>query len=230
MFLRDNLILRKTFYPFVRWLMVDVLKYRLHAMRKYGYVAVAKIQKSSNSVGISCFPMFGTLLGFVRDGGFISHDNDMDFMICEEAGLEKFYHLLLNEGFTFGRYILFDGKFKEFTMRYKECSIDFFGCGDAIGDNMIKVHTENYGDFWGALEFPKPCDPQPYEVHGVETVLPRNYEEILRLNYGDYHKKIANWNSTMAPAFRKDNDGHLVKISFDESEWKHWLKYRPHAN
>lgn len=223
-FLRDNLIMRKTLYPFVRWLMIDVFKYRQHVMQRYGYEAVAKIQKVSESVGMSCFPMFGTLLGFVRDGGFVAHDPDMDFMICNEELLERFYNALIKEGFTFSRYILFDGKFKEFSLRYKECSIDFFGCGDDLGDNMRKIHTENYGDFWGSLDFPMPCNAQPYEVHGVKTVLPENYEEILRLNYGDYNKKVVKWSSTMAPAFRKDYDNHVVMNSRTEADWISWLK------
>ena len=226
LFLRDNSLMRKLLYPFVRWLMVDVLKYRQIVMRKYGYEAVGIIQEVSDSIGLSCYPMYGTLLGFVRDGGFISHDNDMDFMICDESKLSIFYQALLKEGFSFSRFILFDGKFKEFSMRYKECSIDFFGRGDDLGNGVYKAHTENYGEFWGSLVVPSPRDPQPYENHGVKTVLPENYEEILRLNYGDYHKKVLRWNSTMAPAFRKDNDTHTVIQSCDEAAWKDWLRSR----
>lgn len=223
-FLRDNPLMRRFLYPVARWFMIDVLNYRQIVMRLYGYDAVAKIQIASENVGISCYPMYGTLLGFVRDGGFIAHDNDIDFMICEEPLLEKFYRALLDEGFTFSRYILFDGRFKEFSMRYKECSIDFFGRGEFVGDDIFKARTENYGEFWGSLEVPSPKNPQPFYVHGVRTVLPENYDEILRQNYGDYTKKVKSWNSTMAPAFRKDNDSHEVLLSREVSSWEAWLR------
>ena len=226
LFLRDNAIMRKLLYPFVRWLMVDVIKYRLLAMRRYGYEAVAKIQKVSDELGISCYPMFGTLLGFVRDGGFIAHDSDMDFMISDEAKIGELYRFLLKEGFSFNRYILFDGKFKEFSMKYKECSIDFFGRGDDLGNGMYKLYTENYGEFWGSLEFPSPRNPQPYEVHGVKTILPENYEEILVLNYGNYREKVLKWDAKMAPAFRTNKDNHTVMKSCDESSWLAWLRNR----
>ena len=225
-FLRDNALTRKLLYPFVRWVMVDVCKYRQLVMRRFGYEAVAKIQKVSDEIGVSCYPMYGTLLGFVRDGGFISHDDDMDYMICEEDKLEDLYLALLKEGFTFNRYILFDGKFKEFTMRYKECCIDFFGRGDDLGNGVFRAQTENYGEFWGSLEVPSPRNPHSFEVCGAKTVLPENYEEILRLNYGDYHKRVFKWNSTMAPAFRKDNDNHVVVQSRNECDWVRWLKER----
>lgn len=224
--LRDNAVTRKLLYPFVRWLMVDILKYRQFVMRRYGYEAVGKIQKASEKVGLACYPMYGTLLGFVRDGGFIAHDNDMDFMICDEGKLSMFYQALLNEGFAFSRFILFDGKFKEFSMRYKECSIDFFGRGDDLGNGIFRAHTENYGEFWGSLEVPQPYNPVSHKIHGVKTILPANYEEILRLNYGDYREKVTKWNSTMAPAFRKDTNSHVVVQSYDESEWNNWLKVK----
>ena len=137
--------------------------------------------------------------------------------------MKKFFIALKKCGFTFSRYILFDGKFKEFSMRYKECSIDFFGRGDDLGNGIYRAHTENYGEFWGSLEVPEPATPIKYSVHGVETIIPENYEEILRLNYGNYHKKVVKWDSTMAPAFKKDNDEHIVLNSTNEEEWLKWL-------
>ena len=219
-------MMRKLLYPFVRWLMVDIFKYRQVVMRRYGYDAVAKIQKVADEIGMTCYPMYGTLLGFVRDGGFIAHDDDMDYMICDEGKLDCLYQALKREGFAFSRYIFFVGKFKEFSMRYKECSVDFFGRGDDLGNGVFRAHTENYGEFWGSLEVPSPRNPRPYEVHGVRTVLPENYEEILRFNYGNYREKVLKWNSTMAPAFRKDNDNHVVMQSRNEADWVAWLKDR----
>ena len=223
LFLRDNILMRKSLYPLMRWLMVDVLKYRQVAMKKYGYEALSKIKDASDEVGVPCYPMYGTLLGFVRDGGFIAHDNDMDFMVCDEKCLRRLYEALKKRGFSFSRYILFDGTFKEFSMRYKECSIDFFGRGEDLGTGIYRVYTENYGEFWGSLEVPSPMGSMSYLVHGVSIIIPKNFEEILRLNYGNYTEKVLNWSATMAPAFRKDFGKHVVIKSTNEEEWNKWL-------
>ena len=60
--------------------------YRLYAvphrrrlLRKYGPVALAGLAEIFKRRGIPAYALYGTLLGFTRDAGFIKHDDDMDF-------------------------------------------------------------------------------------------------------------------------------------------------------
>lgn len=53
-------------------------------LRRFGDGALAQVLAWANRHKIRPFVCFGTLLGFVRDGGFIAHDHDLDLGVLEE--------------------------------------------------------------------------------------------------------------------------------------------------
>lgn len=223
LFLRENKLLRKTIYPFVFWLMTDVLKWKQHLIKKYGYQAVDLIHQAAVEVEMPYFPDCGTLLGFVRDGGFIAHDADMDFSMMPDNGrVAVFFETLEKKGFYFERYITIDGKLREFTMRYREISIDFFQRRYGDDKSWFYVLGENEGDYYQCGKKVVPKGFMPFVVHGVTTRIPTNYDEMLSAMYGNWHVKIKDWDDKMSPSFEKDYTKHVTYLSRKREEW---IKY-----
>ena len=55
LFLRENKFMRKTIYPFIYWLMMDVFKWKQHLIKKYGHQAVDLIHQAAEEVGMPYF-------------------------------------------------------------------------------------------------------------------------------------------------------------------------------
>ena len=84
-----------------------------------------KILKKNN---ITYSAVFGTLLGAIREKGFIKHDLDIDLAVWYDEVGDSLKNILTTNGFEFHRRIEVDnGKFgREETYYYKGISIDFF--------------------------------------------------------------------------------------------------------
>lgn len=218
--LRDNYIFRHTIYPFVRKIANDVLHYRCRILQRYGYEALAKITEVYRKTGVSCYADFGTLLGIIRDGGFIKHDDDMDFTILPpHDNVRVFYRELVSRGFVFERYIVMDGTLKEFSMRYKEISIDFFLQVYSKDGAYMEYIDEKNGDYWTRYKYAKPARLSERRVHGVSAIVPENFDEVLTSEYGMWNQGIKDWNSNMVSTLEKDYGNHELILSRDEQAW-----------
>ena len=223
--LRENKLLRKTIYPFIFWVMTDVLKWKQHLIKKYGYQAVDLIHQVAEEVGMPYYADYGTLLGFIRDGGFIAHDADMDFSLMPDNGkVAVFFEALEKKGFYFERYITVDGVLTEFTMRYREISIDFFQ--KKYGKDMEHFHYvgKDMGEYSYSFNEMTPKGLREWEVHHVKVSIPINYEEVLNCLYGNWHVKVKAWDDSMSPAFKKDYTKHVTYLSRERAEWIRYME------
>lgn len=107
-------------------------KYRFNKRRKVflknGLEALSAFDKAMKELNINYWLQFGTLLGAIREKGFISHDFDIDVgafinsyseeneKIFNKYGLKKIRHFLIDDG-NFGR---------EETYSYNGVNIDIF--------------------------------------------------------------------------------------------------------
>ena len=59
-----------------RWYSVPA---RRRNMKRNGYRVLDEVYEISIKHNLKCFAVFGSLLGYIREGGFIPHDCDLDF-------------------------------------------------------------------------------------------------------------------------------------------------------
>lgn len=226
LFLRENKLFRKWVYPFVRWVALDVFKFKQRNIKRFGYEAVQVIDNAAQEVGVPYYADWGTLLGFMRDKGFIPHDADMDFAIMPDSKkIKQFFYSLEAAGLYFERYILIDGRPKEFSMRYREISIDFFfKYYSDKKKSQFKFYGEKVDDYWVVSIIPVPRSLIPYVVHGVKTMVPENFDEILTAYYGNWHVKVKKWDNRNSPVAQKEYEKHELYISRSRDEWIGFLE------
>lgn len=192
--------LGKKIYPFVqKAYKIYATPMKRHRLRKHGAAALSRVIKVLRENDIEFYCDYGTLLGFIRDHGFISHDDDIDITIMPDTIQSKdLLKILINAGFGFIHGFNYKGKLIEFTIAdLSQVTIDFFfpvrnKKEKEIFETLVpdwspmrKYPTEKANDvlltpYIGAKEI------QDYSVLGIDVKIPVNYEEVLTSEYGEW--------------------------------------------
>jgi hypothetical protein len=140
----------------------------------------------------------GGVLGYARCGGFISHDNDIDFHVWteDETLLGKAMRDLGDRGFEHViTCISNEGRTIVYKFRYKETFIDFFPCwrenGFIYWMSSIGSHRSQ-----PARQFLHRCPDQrmkEYEFFGVPVFMPEDLEQYLTSMYGDWRTPMTDY-------------------------------------
>lgn len=113
---------------------------------------------------IKAFLVFGLCLGFVRDGGYIEGDNDLDVgVICNEEEKDRLVNSLKNNGFNEGR-----------TFRHKNTHFH-------KNKVLVDIYFRESGKFYSNLD----------SVHykGKEYPIPSPIEKYLSKCYSNWKIK-----------------------------------------
>jgi len=130
------------FFPFILGLIPEIrttLRKNRRALRKtktiaakkqnlqrHGFLILDDLRTIFNNISITYFADFGTLLGFVRDGGFMPHDLDLDIGVFADEGQKKHIKLALEKaGYKIWRAYTLKDKVVEESYHYVKGDIEF---------------------------------------------------------------------------------------------------------
>lgn len=183
-------------------------------LKRYGYNNLKTIKWLLSDTGIKCFCEFGTLLGFIRDAGFIAYDNDIDFGVINDGEFDwaKLENKLLEKNIIKIHSYSYQDKVTEETFLFPDgISIDFF-LYDFHDDKMItyvyyKDHDMLYENAKErsvkALIYPKIRGLQSMKVHNIDVIIPEEAEKHLEDIYGKQWR-------TPDPSYKPDRKQNIL--------------------
>ena len=186
-------------------------------LQRYGWEILSRVRMALDKTDAGYFVDYGTLLGLVRDGGFIKHDDDVDFSLpYGKLSPQELLNIMLQYGFTFKRAFLWRGQITEITFLWKKIEVDFFYILSEIGvgryslmyDFFAVVNNEHVAQKVTRLEKPDCLATKVMKINGVDVITPVATPEFLEYSYGTgWRMPVKNFNS----------DGMAHRTRFDDS-------------
>jgi hypothetical protein len=143
----------------------------------------------------------GTLLGMVRDGHLIKHDNDIDFDVIASSGSESMIrNLACEKKWTIGREVFFDNKLQQLAFYDKnQLIIDFLFwykeggfCVNFSERNHVRIQPSNFfmnlkSEYYSSLllRVPKKIDEWLIYRYGENWMIPDGSKGDWKLQCGD---------------------------------------------
>ncbi|XCP84203.1 LicD family protein [Roseburia hominis] len=186
-----------------------VIRIKNRALHKSGYECLREVEKVLNDAKISYFITYGTLLGIIREGKFIAHDNDIDISVLDIndfswSNLEK---VLKTIGLVKKHQFILDGEITEQTYKKGNLSIDFFMSkienGNSITYFYLRDENHSYktkNEFLVRQGITSPIvKTKLYKCKAGIFRVPSNAEGFLEEVYGaNWRVPDPNWEGTSA--------------------------------
>jgi len=205
-----------------------LLAARRRRLQVHGFDIVEKVCTTIKSVpGVVCYSDFGTLLGLVRESGFIKHDDDIDFTINAATITHgELVSTLVGAGFEFNRGFICNGVITELAFTYKKVGVDFFFAFDCEFGQYINIYSDfswdKEGDFARRavrLYRPSITGVDTLVVNGRTVLVPENREAILQSTYGKgWRTPIKAWQSTKDDGTKRERLDCIARIFHDVRE------------
>ena len=154
---------------------------------------LAELTEVLERLKIRHFICDGTLLGFVREGGFIQGDNDIDLRLERHAINDDLLDAIRAAGFSLLRRDWINGKQVNVALRKQGIAIDLMGTDFQPGQTVF--HIGHYPR--GILSYRQPFHGvEKRDFDGLSLWLPQNPEIELAANYGpDWRTPARHWHS-----------------------------------
>lgn len=199
------------------------IPHRRRILKRHGKKVLSHVADIIEAHNIPAFAAYGTLLGFVRENGFLRHDDDIDLGVLPgEWDAKRLLKTLLDEenGFRLNSAFAYNGKITEFNLTYDQVPIDFFFY-EAEGD---RFYAGSY-HYFPNREYPAPNansaqrvgEPRiegltKLSVYGIEFPVPSNTEYVLEKLYGNWRVPDTKWDDSMHPGI-EDLPGFAYRLT-----------------
>lgn len=193
--------------------------YRSRYFNKKALEVLSIFHECMETYNIEYTLAFGSLLGAIREKGFIKHDQDIDVMLWNDKTSEHVRDALLQFGFKLSHEFLIDNGMygREETYDLDGVSIDVFYiydneygiycCDFPIGKDCptYQIAMEKYGNITPRrLELPFKRDRVLTQFEHLRLYIPCNAFDLLECRYGsDYMIPKTDWGIT-------SYDNHIV--------------------
>lgn len=176
-----------------------------------GWNMLSKISSALKKQGIDYFLDSGTLLGMIREGGFISHDTDMDMGVLYENDFteQKLDKALTSIGLKRHHAFYFHDKPAVITYSFDSIAVDFFmyfktdipnrWAQYCFERNVWKTYPSD--DVFDVYQADCPITGlKTITVNNLELSVPENAEEYLASIYTEnWRVPNPNWNYLDSP-------------------------------
>lgn len=162
-------------------------------LQRYGWEILERTDAALKNWDTGYFVDYGTLLGLVREKGFIRHDDDIDFSLpYGKLSPKDLLELMLKNGFTFMRSFVWQERVTEITFLYKKIEVDFFymfhdedGCWFSLAyDTFVIENGVHVAKEVRRFDKPNHLDVVKRLIHGVNVAMPCAEAEVLEYTYG----------------------------------------------
>lgn len=190
-------------YFYLKKLYLQHLKnVRCRRLRRYGGEILEKVYRCLEN-DVKYYAAWGTLLGLMREQGFIRHDDDVDFIVCADSVSPKHLFSLIDgiPGFSFLRAFEFRGHITELTFLYQQIEVDFF-FGYQGKDGFVTFAYAPQLDDWQSSSWRSCClcrpiqsmEVEPFSINGMHAMVPIDTDGELTCCYGQWREPVSVWN------------------------------------
>ena len=223
-------LVKKVLQPLYYFVKENNRKAKNRQFRNYGLDALIQFDKCFQENHLYYTLAFGTMLGAIREHGFIPHDLDIDVLMFAEDYSDDLHTILEKYGFKLSHTFLVDDGLsgREETYLYNGVSMDVFFfyppidkypyCCDFLMKNGTSTFRESMRKHGCVLprriELPITKERVKVPFEGINLYVPKNSNEILSFRYGDdYMIPNSNWDI-------KSHDSHIVEWEEKEGIFK----------
>ena len=183
---------------------------------KAGFELISTIHKIFKEADIMYFLDFGTLLGMVREQGFIKHDLDIDIAVVINARVSSnlIKRIMAKNGFVLRYEYIFNNMNVEDSFLYKGVKVDI--CYYTNNDQssrcwlFYRKPDNNYEEnYFNVVEFnySKITKVKTIKIGNTELQVPINAERVLKEKYGNnWSVPDKNWVYWKAPNAKYCNE------------------------
>ena len=207
---KKNKLLSKAFYSCRKLYNLGKKRKNQKKLKKFGNGLADALFEALEAKPITYFFTFGSLLGLVREGHFISYDDDIDIGVINsgENTLKKLEDYLLPMGFKKIHSFSVNGQIQEVAFSWKGLKVDFFlytvvDASTMITYEFIRRQGGNYAknEFSVAEMTATPIESTIVKnINGINYMLPHPAEQYLAETYGPtWRIPDPNWVATNNP-------------------------------
>jgi hypothetical protein len=199
----QNKILKKILNPFWHYLYVMPKERKIrNAMRENGIKLLLTFDQILSKGGVPYSLAFGTLLGAVREKGFIKHDLDIDVALWSDTDAKYVNKILEEGGFEKISEIVVDGgkAAREETYQYMGVNIDLFYFYPSKYDGLLSTcifypfkdcvtWKESINDHGGVLPLcvylPMDKDVEYVQFESIKLPVTKSALRFVETRYGE---------------------------------------------